>query len=313
MADVQAKKASWRKADLARAVNDALPDYLGGLDGRDVAELIDGLTDQAITEHGLAMSPDGPAAQSLPAELRLADGRSVYERAGERLFATEAHLRSERALRAAAIDRTAARVRPELAAAFLDELRESGIELGVDQAAAVRGVLTSGAAVESLVGPAGTGKSFVVGTLAHAWADPTLWGGEQRRVFGLATSQIASMVLTSEGVAARNIAQWRAVQERLAEDRAFGDDEDWRLAPGDLVVVDESAMTDTPDLSAVQDIVQQAGAKLLLTGDHRQLAAVGAAGGMDLDRPDQPRLRADRGPPIHPRVGTRRLPSPARG
>jgi len=282
LADVQAKKASWRKADLARAVNDALPDYLGGLSGPDVAELIDGLTDQALTQHAVSMSPDGPAAESLPAELRLADGRPSYERAGDRLFATEAHVRSERALRAAAVDRSAARVTQELAGAFFDELAESGIELGVDQAAAVRGVLTSGAAVESLVGPAGTGKSFVVGTLAHAWQDPTMWGGEQRRVFGLATSQIASMVLTAESVRARNIAQWRAVQQRLSEGRGFGDDEDWRLTPGDLVVVDESAMTDTADLAAVHDIVEAAGAKLLLTGDHRQLAAVGAGGGMDL-------------------------------
>jgi conjugative relaxase-like TrwC/TraI family protein len=282
LADVQARKASWRKADLARAVNDALPDYLGGLPGADVAELIDGLTDQAIAKYGVPLTPEGPAAESLPADLLLADGRPAYERAGERKYATGEHLRSERALRAAAVERTAARVTPELADAFFAELGESGIELGVDQAAAVRGVLTSGAAVESLVGPAGTGKSFVVGTLAHAWADPALSGGEQRRVFGLATSQIASTVLTGEGVRARNIAQWRAVQQRLSEGRGFGHDEDWRLAPGDLVVVDESAMTDTADLAAVHEIVQQAGAKLLLTGDHRQLAAVGAAGGMDL-------------------------------
>jgi len=52
-------------------------------------------------------------------------------------------------------------------------------------------VLTSGAAVEALVGPAGTGKSFVLGVLAQAWQDPALTdGGEQRRVFGLAASQI---------------------------------------------------------------------------------------------------------------------------
>jgi hypothetical protein len=49
-----------------------------------------------------------------------------------------------------------------------------------------------------------------------------------------------------------------------------------------LVVVDESAMTNTPDLASVHDIVQAAGAKLLLTRDHRQLAAVGAAGGMEM-------------------------------
>jgi hypothetical protein len=70
------------------------------------------------------------------------------------------------------------------ASAFLDSLAETGIELGADQAAAVHGVLTSSAAVETLVGPAGTGKSFVVGALAKAWQDPDVWDGEQREWSG---------------------------------------------------------------------------------------------------------------------------------
>jgi conjugative relaxase-like TrwC/TraI family protein len=282
LADVQATEASWTEADLAGAINNALPDYLGGLDAKDVAELIDSLTRHAIEAHAVALTPDGPAAESLPDELRLANGATVYQRPGARLFATEDHVRSERALRAAALTRTAARLAPELAAAFLDELAESGIELGVDQAAAVRGVLGSGAGVESLVGPAGTGKSFVVGAIARAWQDPTLWGGEQHRVVGLATSQIATQVLHGEGLTARNIAQWRAVQQRLAESRGLRDDHQWQLNSGDLVVIDESAMTDHENLAAVHRIAEQAGAKVLLTGDHRQMAAVGAAGGMDM-------------------------------
>ena len=103
---------------------------------------------------------------------------------------------------------------PELAQRFVAELAESGIELGADQAAAVRGVLTSGARIESLVGPAGTGKSFVVGALAKAWQDPGLWGGAERRVFGLAASQIATGVLTDEGLRASNITRWLGAQER---------------------------------------------------------------------------------------------------
>jgi hypothetical protein len=282
LAELQATQASWTEADLASAINDVLPDYLGGLDAADVTDLIRGLTRQAIDQHAVTLTPDGPGSDTLPDELRLANGASSYQRPGERLYATSEHVRSERALRAAAIERTAARLTPGLAAAFLEELREDGIELGVDQAAAVRGVLTSGAGMESLVGPAGTGKSFVVGTIARAWQDPTLWGGEQHRVVGLATSQIAAQVLTEEGLNARNVAQWLAVQQRLADGRPFGDDLDWRLNAGDLVVVDESAMTDHADLAAVHEIVARADAKLLQSGDHRQLAAVGAAGGMDL-------------------------------
>jgi len=44
------------------------------------------------------------------------------------------------------------------------------------------------------------------------------------------------------------------------------------------VVVDEAGMADTGDLAAIQSRCQAAGAKLLLTGDPRQLAAVGAGG-----------------------------------
>ena len=155
--------------------------------------------------------------------------------------------------------------------AFLAALAEDGIELGADQAAAVRGVLSSGACVESLVGPAGTGKSFVTGVLAQAWQDPTLWDGQQRRVVGLATTEKATGVLEGEGLSARNIARWLAIQDRLAAGRPVGDDQEWRLGAGDLVMVDESSMVDTKALAAVHAHVTAAGAKWLLTGDHRQM------------------------------------------
>src|SRR5699024_10614166 len=112
--------------------------------------------------------------------------------------------------------------------------------------------------------------------------DPQLWDGTQRRVVGLATSQIAADVLAGEGIDARNVARWLATQDRLSQGRAGGDDDAWRLSAGDLVVVDESAMSDTADLAAIHGHAETAGAKLLLVGDHRQLAAVGAGGGMDL-------------------------------
>ncbi|MGH7749472.1 MAG: ATP-dependent DNA helicase, partial [Candidatus Dormibacteria bacterium] len=125
--------------------------------------------------------------------------------------------------------------------------------------------------------------------IAHGWTTcehPD--GGPGRRVFGLATSQIATDVLSAEGLTARNVARWLATQERLSTGTAAdgprpgAGDEAWRLQAGDLVVVDESAMTDTPALVAIHQRVEKAGAKLLLVGDHRQLSAVGASGGMEL-------------------------------
>ncbi|GAY10918.1 MobF family relaxase [Pseudonocardia sp. N23] len=284
LADVQQRKAGWTRSDLTRAINAALPDYLGTPDGVDVARLLDELADEAL-RYATPLDTARPAEDALPAELRLDDGESVYQAPGGRLYATPEHVRTERILLAAAGDTSGVAVHPLQAQRFLDALRESGIELGVDQAAAVHGILTSGARVETLIGPAGTGKSFVVGALAKAWTEPShAPEGVERRVFGLATSQIATEVLVAEGLTARNVAAWLAIQNRLdasAFDQSAGD-QPWRLRAGDLVVVDESAMTDTPALAAIHRRVEAAGAKLLLVGDHRQLAAVGAGGGMDL-------------------------------
>jgi conjugative relaxase-like TrwC/TraI family protein len=282
LADVQSKKAGWTASDLTRAINDALPDHLGLTDPQRVTELLDDLT-----ADGLALATPLDAARPgddvLPAGLRLVNGASVYDAPGGRLYATPEHVHTERLLVGATAGQSAPALDAAAAREFLDGLAESGIELGEDQAAAVTGALTSGNELESLVGPAGTGKSFVVGVLAHAWQIPDLWGDKQQhKVFGLATSQIATEVLTDEGVQARNTSQWLAAQQRLADGRPFGDDTDWKLNAGDLVVIDESAMTDTAQLANIHRHAQGAGAKLLLIGDHRQLAAVGAAGGMEL-------------------------------
>ena len=281
LADLQERQSAWTVPDLTRALSVALPDQLGNLDAAATANLLDSLTAEALK---LAVPLDAarPAVDQLPDELRRADGTSSYEAPGALLYATPEHLHTERLLSAASVDRGAPATTADRAAEFVAGLSDAGLALGADQAAAVRGILTSGAKVESLIGPAGTGKSFVVGVLAKAWQDPDLWAGSRHRVVGLATSQIATEVLTGEGLTARNIASWLATQQRLAEGRPFGDDKAWRLRTGDLVVVDESAMADTAALGKVQEHCRAADAKILLTGDHRQLAAVGAVGGMEL-------------------------------
>ncbi|HVK20933.1 MAG TPA: MobF family relaxase [Actinokineospora sp.] len=281
LADVQSKKAAWTAPDLTRAISDALPDRLGDLSGAQITALLDGLTADAL-DLVVPLDAQRPGEDSLPADLRLANGRSVYDTPGGHLYATPDHIHTERTLVASATRRGAPALSAETVDGFVADLAAHGIELGVDQAAAVRGVLTSGAAVESLVGPAGTGKSFVVGIIAKAWTDPTLWGGQHRRVIGLAISQVATEVLAGEDVEARNIASWLGAQRRLAAGRPFGDDTEWRLRAGDVVVIDESAMADIPAVAEILAYAEQAGAKPLLSGDHRQLAAVGAAGAMEL-------------------------------
>ena len=282
-ADVQGTKAGWTSPDLTRAISNALPDYLGDLDAEQIPRLLDGLTAEAIEVGADRLNTDRPGDAAVPDDLRRADGTSAYQAPGAQLYATPEHVRAERLLASVSTDRDAAALPPAAVDAFLTELSESGHDLGADQVAAIRGVLSSGSRVETLVGPAGTGKSFVVGTLAKAWQDEALWRDHQpRRVVGLASSQIAAGVLADEGLDTHNIARWLNAQDRLASGSQRPSDQASAVGAGDLVVVDESAMADTADLARIHAVCQGAGAKLLLCGDHRQLTAVGAAGGMEL-------------------------------
>ncbi|GAA4929254.1 conjugative relaxase-like TrwC/TraI family protein [Actinomycetospora succinea] len=285
---MQEKKTSFTHADLVREINALLPDHLGTPEGTDVARLLRGLADQGIALVEQVEAPT-PGEGLEPDALRRRDGTSVYSAPGGRSYVTREHLRSENRLRAATRAADGVRLTPSQAQRFVEHLRDEGIELGVDQAAAVAGILTSGARLETLIGPAGTGKSFVVGSLARAWTDPTHRRPEEpdRRVFGLATAQVAADVLTAEGLTAANTQRWLAAQRRLdsaaATHRPARDtDEPWRLREGDLLVVDESSMADTASLAAVHAYAQEASAKILLVGDPRQLGAVGAGGAMDL-------------------------------
>lgn len=282
VAEAQAGRARWTEGDLIKAISNHLPDYLGPLTGAQVAELVRELAAEGIARHCVTLTAQAPGAASLPEGERLANGLSAHQRPGDELYATKDHVRTERVLRAASVERGAVAVAVELAEFFTRDLAELGTELGVDQARALHGVLSSGARVESLVGPAGTGKTLVVGALAKAWTDPGLWEGTQRRCFGLASAQIATDKLTQEGLTARNVRAWLNAQERLAVGRGGVEDQALALREGDLIVVDESSMANTPDLAAIRDYAEAAGAKLLLTGDHRQLAAVGAGGGMSM-------------------------------
>lgn len=284
LAAVQAEQAAWTRADLTRAISDALPDHLGGLSGAEVTVLLDGLTTQALAL-AVPLDAERPGDQTLPDELRLANGESAYLEPGSRRYATPDHIHTERLLQVAATQGNSPALSSDQTRLFLEELDAAGIQLGADQAAAVTGVLTSGSGVETLIGPAGTGKSFVVGMLAKAWTDQELWDGKRRQVVGLAASQVATNVLAGEGLRAMNITRWLNAQQELADDAGqsvHAQTEMWRVRPGDLVVVDESAMADTSSLAKITEYVQAGGGKLLLVGDPRQLAAVGAAGGMEL-------------------------------
>lgn len=262
---------TWTRPRAVKAVSDALPANLG-LSGPQARELLDRLVDRVVAGE-VQVTQVEPAAATL-AQWRLANGASPYVRPGSVRFASRGQIAAERVLIAAATERGAAALTVAAANAVIERFAESGVELGADQLAALWGVLTSGARVEVISAPAGTGKSFLVGTIAETWQDTG------RRVTGVATSERATQVLREEGVTARNVTAWLDAQTRLGQQRPLAGDEDVRLRAGDIVVLDEASMTTTQDLLAVQQQCRAADVKLLLVGDPHQLAAVGPGGAL---------------------------------
>jgi conjugative relaxase-like TrwC/TraI family protein len=266
-------KQTWSRSDAMRAAGDVLPADLGLAPG-EVRPFLECLTDAILEE--ATQTKKAQSAEGAPAELRLANGQLAFVQPGIERWAAPDQIAAEGVLRAAAVERGAAAVSVEQVDVVLARFAESGIELGPDQARAVRGVLTSGAWVEVISAAAGTGKSFTVGVINEAWRE--VGGG---RLFGLTTAQNAADVLTDEdGVPAANIAAWLAMQQRLAEGRPRPGDEQFALRAGDIVTVDESSMVSTPHLAAIQQLCRAAEVKLLLVGDGHQLAAIGPGGAM---------------------------------
>jgi conjugative relaxase-like TrwC/TraI family protein len=305
IADAQRCKATFSRYELIRMVNRYLPDFLGGLSGAQVTQLLEGLADEALRPGGPGETVllTAPEMVPVPAQYRRADGRSLWRRHGADVYTTRAMLDTEaRLLRAAAQigaptvapDRGAEAVGADRARIEARLWREHGhpgalegaagappgadaplssAGLTDDQAQAVYGVLTSGRAIDILVGPAGTGKTRAVARLAQAWRD-----AGTGRVIGLTTSTNAAHVLVAEGLAeSHNLANFLGRIKDSDQTRGH-----LPVRRGDLLIIDEASMVPTADLAAVEDIATRWGAKILLTGDTEQLSAPQAGGAMRL-------------------------------
>ena len=161
-------------------------------------------------------------------------------------------------LRAADRPAVPSRFRPEaIRAAFA-----AAPQLSAEQHAAVEHIASPGGVVVVEAG-AGTGKT----TTARAVVDAARGSG--LKVVGLAPSWVAADELsTSTGIPAHAIARWRRDQ---IQGRAEA------LDPDTLIILDEAGMVGTRDMEAVLTAAAEAGARVVLTGDRRQLVAVQGA------------------------------------
>jgi hypothetical protein len=287
LARVQRAQPTWRKADLIRHLGELLPDDVACADDATAAQLLPRLADQVLAggTGEEVLSLEAPEWPRVPDSLRRADGRSVYRPHGATRYATLAQLTLEERLTAQAQEPGAPRAEPALAARLLgaDQAQleaqlqpeaqaaggqaATGSGLRLDQAAAAYLAVTSGRRAEILVGPAGSGKTRTAGEVARVWRAAGL--GE---VWGLTTSQAARNVLQAAGVSlADNTAAF--LRHLAAEGPEM-------VRPGTLLLLDEASMMSMTHLAAIMRLAARRDCRVLITGDHEQLAAVEGGGGM---------------------------------
>lgn len=279
---------------------------------RDAA--VDAITEEVLVQ-SVQLTPTRYRVETDDAQVALR-GRSVFDDLHRVQFTSLGTLDREEAVLAAlrtpgVVDAPEGEEIHALVDAYNEaQLDQRGHGLAEDQDAAVRAILAADSRMSVLLGPAGTGKTTTMAALREVWEQVHSPGS----VVGLATSAQAASVLGEEiGAEAHTIAKWLhestagqrrradrigvltaalgalgpeehsragAIRRQIAKHAAASDA--WRMRPGQLIVVDEASMTSTLHLHELVRQADEAGARVLLVGDHRQLDAVDAGGALSL-------------------------------
>ena len=246
---------------------------------------VDALVEQVVAAVlapavSVALSREDPAdlaAGGTPAPLRRADGTSVYQVAGSRLYTSETILAAEQAILDAAARVDGHRIGDTHVDVALLEALANGVALNDAQAHLVRALATSGARVQVAIAPAGSGKTTALATLTRAW---TAAGAT---IVGLAPSAAAASVLAENITPTRGHAPHTDTVAKLVWHLTHDTPRqppDWitRIDSRTLILIDEAAMAATTDLAHVVSFALARGASVRLVGDDAQLASVAAGG-----------------------------------
>ena len=214
-----------------------------------------------------------------PAVLRREDGRLVPG-PDERRFTTRDLLELERRLIDGAEARRG-RARGTVTGAALDAALAARPSLSDEQLAMCRQLLSSTDGVQIVRGHAGTGKTYALDACRDAWEASGM------RVLGCALSARAAAELQA-GAGIVSSTLHRLLVELDTEDvrrvrwgfEGYG----WKvphlvdLDRSTVVVADEAGMVGTRQLATLLDRAAEAGARVVLVGDDRQLPEIDAGG-----------------------------------
>lgn len=195
--------------------------------------------------------------------LRLGNGQVVPSVNDATRYSTKEMLRLEERLIRRAVDRQDDSVAVADKAALRDAMtgRRS---LSREQRRMVEDLTCSGRGVEVVVGKAGTGKTFALDAVRGVWESSGV------KIIGCALSARAAKELEAgSGIASSTIA---ALMKDLDDWNTPGLDRD------SVVVVDEAGMVGTRQLDALLSHAENAGAKVVLVGDDKQLPEIAAGG-----------------------------------
>ncbi|WP_165494638.1 MobF family relaxase [Pseudoxanthomonas winnipegensis] len=161
-------------------------------------------------------------------------------------------------------DDQAVRIAPELAHAAIARFEaKHGFAMGEEQRQAVEHVTSGSGGTCIIEGRAGTGKT----TVSEAYVDA--FRAANRNVIGVAEGWDAATKLEAEaGIKSHSSA---SLLQELRAGRMH-------LKSTDVLVVDEAGMVGTRNIRAFQKFCDEAGSKLVLQGDAKQLQPISAGG-----------------------------------
>lgn len=149
--------------------------------------------------------------------------------------------------------------------------REKGFSLSEEQKTAIVNMTQTSGQIKIVQGHAGAGKSTALTPVRYALE------AEGREVIGAALQgKTAKGLEESTGIKSQTIASLLRDLEGYDREDGTHVEPSRKLSSKSVVVIDEAAMADTRTMARLQSLTHEAGAKLILVGDERQVPPVAA-------------------------------------